>query len=491
MALAIDTYYITVRAGDIIRMATGLVTGDTLSAFVTAAAASGVSVPTTPEVLSFKAANGGVPMCSLIHGYNYDTNNIVRVALVPNITTTNGVVNGLETPFFYNLNKFQLFSEVPNTNQTDVAVSVTGNPNSADFFYIAYVASTSQIRVVKLYRNKVPSTYETHVPLVMWGTRLGVIRDTVNGNVALNVDTNGNVYVFTWNTDGNIEISKIREYIMDLGHTEGTVIAPSETIPNMLLQMTDEYTILTPRYGMLYSGFPVINNVTIDSIVVNELDQLVIKFNYINYTYLQAFPDIVQQIRSLVINSFSTLYDDSSITIFNMDPTGLGLDGNSFSLDISLPAGTSKKPCVVKGTEIIRRKPGTLHQVERIAVEHILVGDMVLNHEGNYVKVIDHLCSTIYAQEHNAPYLVPCGFFGVNRPYKDLLISGDHGILVYRQSAKNMKVEYAENISVLKRVLLGATVEFHHLLLESHQDNFYLANGLEVDSYHPVAFMRS
>jgi hypothetical protein len=38
---------------------------------------------------------------------------------------------------------------------------------------------------------------------------------------------------------------------------------------------------------------------------------------------------------------------------------------------------------------------------------------------------------------------------------------------------------------------LGITVEFHHLQLESHQDNFYVANGLEVDSYHPVAFMRS
>jgi hypothetical protein len=57
-------------------------------------------------------------------------------------------------------------------------------------------------------------------------------------------------------------------------------------------------------------------------------------------------------------------------------------------------------------------------------------------------------------------------------------------------SQKNMTVVYAEDINVLKRVLLGKTVDFHHLLLEDHQANFYLANGLEVDSYHPGAFMR-
>lgn len=496
MSLVENTYYITVRAGNTIRMATGLLNDDEkpLSAFITVATASGVSVPTAPEVLAFSP--DGTRMCSLIHGYNYDTNNILRVVYIPNIFK-DGNIAGLETPFYYNLNKFQLFSEVQEPNQSDVSVSVTCNPNNADFSYIAYVATTSQIRIVKLYRNNVANTsFETHIPLVMWGTRLGVIRDTVNGKVGVNVDTNGNVYVFTWSDTGDIQISKIREYIMDLGHTEGTVIAPINTITEMLRDMTKDYsineysyTILTPRQGFLYSAFPNINEVTIDT-VVNDGQQLDIKFNYLNYTYLQAYPDIVREIRALITTTFIDLYADSSITVLNMDETAIGLEGDANSLNVYLPVGTSKKPCVVKGTEIIRRAHDKA-KAELIAVEHIRVGDMVLNHEGNYVKVLDHLCSTIYAQEHNAPFLVPRGFFGVNRPYKDLLISGDHGILVYYQSARNMKVEYAENISVLKRVLLGVTVEFHHLLLESHQDNFYIANGLEVDSYHPVAFMRS
>jgi hypothetical protein len=486
-----NTYYITVRAGNLIRMATALLEENTLSAFITVATASGVSVPTQPEVLAFANEGQEKPMCSVIHGYNYDTNNILRVVYIPNILDGNSV-SGLETPFYYNLNKFQLFSEVQNPNQSNVSVSVTCNPNNANFSYIAYVATTDEIRIVKIFRNILASSsYETHVPLVMWGTRLGVIKDTFNGKVGINVDTNGNVYVFTWSDTGNIQISKIREYIVDLGHTEGTVIAPIDTIPKMLSDMTTQYTILTPRQGFLYSNFPIINDVTIDTVVniVNEADEkLDIKFNYLNYTYLQAFPNLVIAIRNLITDTFRTLYDDSSITVLNLNENGIGLEGDAYSLNVYLPIGTSKKPCVVKGTEIIRR---THEKAELIAVEHIRIGDMVLNHEGNYVKVLDHLCSTIYAQEHNAPFLVPRGFFGVNRPYKDLLISGDHGILVHFQSTRNMKVEYAENIRVLKRVLLGITVEFHHLQLESHQDNFYVANGLEVDSYHPVAFMRS
>ena len=491
-----NTYYITVRTGNIIRMATGLLTGNettsntTLTAFITVATASGVSVPTVPEVLAF-ATQDQKTMCSVIHGYNYDTNNILRVVYIPNIVKDGELdISGLETPFYYNLNKFQLFTEQQNATQSDVSVSVTSNPMNSNFSYVAYLATTDQIRIVKLYRNSKVATasYETYVPIVMWATRLDVIKDTFKGKVALNVDSNGNVYVFTWSADGNINISKIREYIMDLGHTEGTVIAPINTITTMLTSMTNEYTILTPRQGFLYSAFPTINDVTIDK-VNNDGQKLDIKFNYLNYTYLQAFPDIVTQIRQLIINTFITLYDDSSITVLNLDPTEIGLEGDVNSLNVYLPIGTSKKPCVVKGTEIIRLTHDK--KAELIAVEHIRVGDMLLNHEGKYVKVLDHLCSTIYAQEHNAPFLVPRGFFGINRPYKDLLISGDHGILVHFQSAKNMKVVYAEDISVLKRVLLGITVEFHHLLLESHQGNFYVANGLEVDSYHPVAFMRS
>ena len=104
---------------------------------------------------------------------------------------------------------------------------------------------------------------------------------------------------------------------------------------------------------------------------------------------------------------------------------------------------------------------------------------------------MEHLISTIYAQKHNAPFLVPVNFFGENRPYKKLYISGDHGILLNYKDPKHLKVIYAADVLSLKQCFLNTIVEFHHLLLENHQDNFYLANGLEVDSYHPTYFMKT
>jgi len=493
-----DTFYITVRTGDILSMASCRFSTKTVSIFVEVAVPLSTSLPANIEILPFSKGTGtDAPyMCSAVYGYNYDSNNILRIAYLPNIidkTATPYRISGLETPFYYNINKFDLFSEVANASQSDMTLSVITNPNNADFMYIAYVATTSQIRIVKIYRNAVADKiYETHVPIVMWGTRLGVIPDSLNGKIGINVDKEGNAYVFTWSTQKEIKISLLKEYIMDLGHTEASVVAPVDTIPNMLKTITNEYTIMTPQMGLLYSAFPNVNNVTIDTIAPGaggETDKLILTLKYINYTYIQAFPTVITSLRTTIENAFKTLYEDSSISVLNLDPLGVNLDGTTTTLNVYLPIGTLKKPCVVKGTEIIRLRM-TDQKPERVAVEHINVGDKVLNHVGAYVTVIDHMRSTIYAQEHNAPYLVPRGFFGRNRPYRDLLISGDHGILVSFMSQKNMTVVYAEDINVLKRVLLGKTVDFHHLLLEDHQSNFYLANGLEVDSYHPGAFMR-
>lgn len=488
-----DTFYITVRNGDFFSMATCRFSTLTVSIFVQISKPLGTSIPSNPDIIPF--TNPSDPpedpptsgMCSAIYGYNYDTNNILRIAYLPNIIT-DGQVSGLETPFYYNVNKFQLFSEVENVSQSDMSVAVTTNPNNPDFMYVVYVATTSQIRIVKLYRNTLNKTYETHAPIVMWGTRLGVIPDSLNLKVGVNVDTNGNVYVLTWTEEKYIKISKIREYIIELGHTEGSVVADIDTIPNLLTSITNEYTIMTPQMGLLFSAFPNANDVTIDTIENVNGEKITITLKYLNYTYIQAFPLVIDNLRVAITTAFQILYADSSIAVLNLDPNGVGLSGTTTTLQVDLPIGTLKKPCVIKGTEIIRL--GKNDKPERVAVEHINVGDKVLNHVGEYVSVVDHLRSTIYAEEHNAPYLVPRNFFGVNRPYKDLLISGDHGILAHFQNSKNMKVVYAEDITVLKKTLLGITVDFHHLLLENHQDNFYLANGLEVDSYHPGCFMR-
>jgi hypothetical protein len=262
------------------------------------------------------------------------------------------------------------------------------------------------------------------------------------------------------------------------------VVAPVDTIPNMLQTMTNDFTILSYDRNIHVGGLPQINQVVIDSIS-NALNVIQLKFQYINYDLLQGFPAVVESINTLINQSFLTLYEDSGISVLNLDPTAPSLDGDSSNIIVNLPLGTAKKPCVVRGTEIIRMNNAA---PERVAVEHIQVNDLIINQLGKPVRVLDHLRTTIYAEAHNAPFVIPKNFFGENRPYKRLLISGDHGILVANEPKK---VVYPEDINVLEKVLIGRTIEFHHLLLENHQDNFYLANGLEVDSYHPGFFMRN
>jgi hypothetical protein len=484
-----NTFYITVRIGTIVKMATYSIAKSQMSTLFNVFNTTG-GTPVNPAFMSYLQDSAGLNMCSLVYGFNNDPNNIIQIAYIPNTVDSSGYINGLETPFYYNINKYALFSEVSNPSQSDMDVAIEHNPNNPDFSYIVYVAGTSQLRVMKIYRNSITGTYETHMPLVLWSTRLGAIGDTFRGDMGIVTDTQGSVYIISRDSStGIMSIWKIKEYIIDLGHTEGTVVAPVDTIPNMLQTMTNDYTILTLDQNIHLAGFPTINDVTFDSIT-NITGSIAITFQYINYDLLQGFPSVVTQIKTLINNTFVTLYEDSGISVINMDQTGnTSIDGTDASLIVELPVGTAKKPCVVRGTEIIRLLTNNLPEL--VNVEHIQVGDHVLNHVGKPARVMDHMRTTVYAESHNAPYVIPKGFFGSNRPYKPLLISGDHGILVgFTGVAKTMKVVYANDIDVLSKVLIGSTVEYHHLLLENHAENFYIANGLEVDSYHPGIFMR-
>ncbi len=484
-----NTFYITVRTGTIIKMATYSIVKSQMSTLFNVFNVTG-GLPVNPAFMSYLQDAAGLNMCSLVYGFNNDPNNIIQIAYIPNTVDTSGYISGLETPFYYNINKYTLFSEVLNPAQSDMAVAINHNPNNPDFAYIAYVAGTSQLRVMKIYRNTITGTYETHVPLVLWATRLGAIGDSFKGDMGIVTDSAGSVYVVSRDSDSGImSISKIKEYIIDLGHTEGTVVAPVDTVPNMLQTMTNDYTILTLDQNIHVAELPTVNDVTFESIT-NTTGSIAITFQYINYDLLQGFPSVVTEIKTLINNTFVTLYEDSGISVINMDQTGnTSIDGTDTSLVVELPVGTAKKPCVVRGTEIIRMTAN--NRPERVNVEHIQIGDYVLNHVGKTARVLDHMRTTVYAESHNAPYVIPKGFFGSNRPYKPLLISGDHGILVgFTGVAKTMKVVYANDIDVLSKVLIGSTVEYHHLLLENHAENFYIANGLEVDSYHPGIFMR-
>jgi hypothetical protein len=521
------------------------------------------TVPCMPKMLSF--ANNK----SLIYGFNNDTKNTIQLNFIDDATTVDQNAY-LNPAYYYKINKFEMFNEVLEPEQSNMVVSVTSHPDNEHFFYVAYITGTNQIRLMKLFKKdnaaigagvavdnvlsnsllfttSTPGTVtqikvdtivsitfkldgagdfltaerqvtehvtvngrdsfqintplrdgnairltdisfspykkEKCLPILMWATRLGVFGDlNFDGQMSITIDNAGCVYVFSRYANNTLSIYKTNEFILDLGHAETNIVAPIETIPNMLTSMETNYSVVDLG-NILINLF---KDVVIDSI--NDDGKLMrITFKYINRNELIDAEELAL-VKNTIIDGFRTLYEDSSIIVLNLNPTNLFVDlgADASRITAFFKTGTKKNPCVLKGTEIVIFKNG---KASLIKVEKIQPGDSIVNHEGKYIKVLNHMISTIYTQDHNAPYFIPKNFFGQDRPYSDLYISGDHAILLtYKNNLK--KVIYAQDIKILKQCFKNNVVEYHHLLLEDHQENFYLANGLEVESYHPNVVMK-
>lgn len=433
---------------------------------------TGLSRPCMPQLVNF---NDNI--AALIYGFNNDNNDIFQLAFI------NTDIPAVNPPYYYKINKFDTFNEILDPDQTTMAVSVVSHPNNSNFFYVAYITSTNQIRLMKFYRN-VLTGKETCMPVLLWATRLGVLGDPFIGQMSITISNDGYVYVILKNST-EIIIYKTNEFILDLGHAESTIVSPVDTISQLLTTMPSYYTIVSLSNSIHIPDLNYLNDVIVSS-VVDDGKLIKITFKYIDYNVFQLYLNILAKIKTDIIDAFRLLYEDSSINVLNLNFTDLSIDGTDETIVAHFNTGTLKKPCVLKGTEIIVFKNGTEMLIN---VEKIQTGDIVINHEGSHARVLDHMISTIYAQSHNAPYFICKNFFGEDRPYKDLYISGDHGILLnYKDRRAN--VIYAQDIKILKQCFINKTVEFHHLLLEDHKNNFYLANGLEVDSYHPTIIMK-
>jgi hypothetical protein len=103
---------------------------------------------------------------------------------------------------------------------------------------------------------------------------------------------------------------------------------------------------------------------------------------------------------------------------------------------------------------------------------------LVINHKGKAIRIKKHTFESLITHDVTRPYLIPRHFFGHNRPYKTLAISGDHAIL-----HKGRRL-YPKDIIGLKRLDDGLCIEYHHLEMEKPTNNYFLANGLEVESLY-------
>lgn len=424
---------------------------------------------------------------SVIYGFNNDQNNIIHISNYNGILNNNGDIVSLDTPLNYNINKLALYDEELNPEQSNLIIASTRNIYNPNFLYIAYISGNDQIRLIKLYYTRqINKTYEKYVPLIMWSTRLDAINDYYysNGGLWLTSDSKGRIHIFARTQSGQINMWIAEEYGIDLGHTEGTVTQPADTIPLMLSNLETDYTI-SSHIGFNVPGFPLVNDVIISQ-VTDDGDNTRIRLEYLNFDELSLYPTLMTELINDVKNAFTTLYQNSNFNVFNVDQLDVPTGADHY-LELILPKGSILRPCVVRGSEVITCDYNGKN-IKLVMIEHIKDNDYIVNQNGQAVKVIKHLISKIWCQSHNAPFLIPENFFGENRPYNKLLISGDHGIML-NYGVSKPTVVYPQNIKVLRQVLIGNCVEYHHLLLDKHESNFFIANGLEVDSLHPENYL--
>jgi hypothetical protein len=410
-----------------------------------------------------------------------------KIFFTDNVTAETTGIKHFVKPLNYSIDKTERFEEAISSASTDYAC--VRNPLNTNFIYMAYITADSQIRVIKLYRHI--NTDGISVYLIMWASRIGAFADNGSSYLYSNTDTDsnglsmivdkcGDIYVLARKSSDNItKMWKIMEFNIDLGHTYSDVVADVSVIPNMLKNIDDNYSIITPERYLL-ANLPVINNVIISSVTSGEVINIV--FKYLNYNVFEANDELTATLKILITDALTLLYTGSSVSVLNLDGEGSHLTGTSESLTIQIPSATVVKPCVLRGTEVVRLKSlrsNAADSYEFVPIEKIQVGDYVLNHDSKPALVLDHTKDIISTNDWTSPYIIPIDYFGKDRPYKTLYISGDHGI------KNHGKVVYPYRMyKAFKRLVVGSVVEYHHLLLENDSWNFYVANGLLVDSLH-------
>jgi len=306
--------------------------------------------------------------------------------------------------------------------------------------------------------------------------------------------------------EGYLRMWKLREYLLDFGQDAfGTSMHTDPTLfSDFLSEITDNYSILSNESSVFFGDLPAMNDVIVSNVTLTS-NNYYISFKYLDYDTFQS-PDLLDNGLTLsesfnqdLIDLLQDIYgSDSNISVFNFDADAeTTFDGTRRTMTVIVPANNIIKPCVVRGTQIVAYTLKT-QQPYVTTVEKIQVGDYVMNQDAKPVRVIYHTKDTIITDSWTSPYIIPTNYFGQDEPYTNLFISGDHGIRM-EQSRPQRKTRYGHrhghgsgNTEVtrlypytikqgLKQVRVGTRIEYHHLKLEN-QNDFYMANGLLVES---------
>jgi hypothetical protein len=412
---------------------------------------------------------------TLLYGFSPNTDNILQFAnifLVLDEDTDEA--QGLGLPIFYNINKTNLYSEPEAISQTNLHYSYTVNPSNDNYIYIAYITTTNEIRIVKLFRHELatPTLFEKYKYMILWSTKVGAFQGFTYTDQGLHilVDTSGIIYVFARMAE-TIYMWKISEFRLHLGHTfDVSITASANIISDFLNSVTTKYTV--HMIDPLFSDEPEIKEVIISSVVDDNANKR-ITLRYLNYDYFISSDTA----RSELINGFQTAFNNLYLgTEYQPPSNGIVLEGDAEHVILVFTTPDARNnPCILRGTEILVSDG---HTNSLVPVETIKNDSYVINHQGKITRVKRHTCESLISRNVTRPYLIPSHFFGHNRPYKTLGISGDHAILY------NGKRIYPKDIFGLKRIDDGMYIEYHHIEMEKPAKNFFFANGLEIESLY-------
>jgi len=150
------------------------------------------------------------------------------------------------------------------------------------------------------------------------------------------------------------------------------------------------------------------------------------------------------------------------------------VSGSVTSNSDTVPSSSSA-PCFPKGTPI-------LTPTGYKAVETLQQGSLVLTADGRQVPLKLYGRLLPEASERSAPYFIPKGALGSNRPSQDLTLSPDHAFLL-RKGVWMLPKKAAELSKKVRQLGIGEPVHYYHVECPHYLRDNLVVNGCTVESY--------
>jgi hypothetical protein len=161
---------------------------------------------------------------------------------------------------------------------------------------------------------------------------------------------------------------------------------------------------------------------------------------------------------------------------------GTAVGVNVYADDPSSQVLSSDAACFASGT-LIATPDG-----ER-AVEVLKIGDLVTTADGRTVPVRWMGRQTVhkaFASARVQPVRIAAGAFGGRAPYRDLVLTSDHAVILDGVAINAGALVNGTSIQIVPMELQPDLVTYHHVETDSH--DIILANGLPAETY--VDFVR-